>query len=600
MVKKNNSQNLVDLDQQGLLNSFKNYLRTQKEFKDYDFNGSSMNVLLELLAVNSFKNAFYLNMSFAERWFDSAQLRNSLLSHSKELNYLVRSSRSAKAKITVNFTATGETQPYIIQKGSQFSTLVKSKSLTFTIPETISVSSADTNFTFTTDIFEGIFTKDSYIFQTVNYTQRFRVTNKNVDTRSLTVTVFEDGSEIGDVYKLSGTLLDLKSTSKVFFLQTSETGHYEILFGDNVLGRQPAAGSLIVLDYRLSSGLEGNGAKTFSVDFDPTNANELTATPELEVIEAATNGDDEESNDSIRYYAPRHFQVQERAVINTDYEIILKSQFPEINSIAVFGGEEITPPRFGKVFISVDISDVDGLPDSKKTEYYNFIKERSMFSIDPLFIEPEILYISTNTKVRYNINITSSSLNRIKALVENTILDYNKNVLNDFNVTLRYSVLSSLIDQSDESIISNITGIEAYKIVKPKLGIDQNIIVDFAFPIRNDIPKQTDVYSISDIKAVRSSQFTYKGFAVNIEDDSNGILRIVKAEGNQKLKIIDIGTVDYASGILKVNGLNIEKFENRGIKFYVTPVDLDVSCMRNNIMMIQAEDVLVNVEAFRI
>lgn len=599
-MAKNSSQNLIDLDQQGLLNSFKAYLKTQKEFKDYDFNGSSMNVLLDLMAVNSFKNAFYLNMSFAERWFDSAQLRTSLLSHSKELNYLPRSVRSAMANVKITFTASGESQPYVIQKGSQFSSLVKSKSMTFTIPETISVSSADENFEFTTDIYEGVYSKDSYIFQSVDYTQRFRITNKNVDTRSLTVTVFEDGDEIGDVYKISTTLLDLNAASKVFFLQTSETGNYEILFGDNVLGRQPKANSIIVLDYRISLGLEGNGAKSFSVDFDPTSANELTSTPILEVIEAARNGESEETNDSIRYYAPRHFQVQERAVIATDYEIILKTQFPEINSIAVFGGEDLNPPQFGKVYISVDISDVDGLPDSKKTEYYNFIKKRSMFSIDPAFIEPEILNIAINSKVRYNINITSSSINRIKALVENAVLDYNKNSLNDFNVILRYSTLSTLIDDADESIISNILKIEAYKTIVPVLSTDQSFVIDYNFAIQNDIPKQTDSYSALDIKAVRSSNFRLNGTDVNIEDDGNGTLRIVKTENETKLKIIDIGSVDYATGRIKINNLNIERYEGNGIKIYVSPVDPDIACMQNNIMIVRPEDVLVNVEAFRI
>lgn len=592
-LTKNNSINLVDLDQQGLLNSFKAYMRTQDEFKDYDFNGSSLSVLMELMAMNSFKNAFYLNMSFSERWLDSAQLRSSLFSTAKELNYLPRSSRSAVARVRIDFTATGESQPYVLQKGVPFSTLFKSKSYTFTLPETVSLASADTNFSLTADIYEGVFLQDSYVFQDSDFTQRFKLTNKNIDTRSLTVTVFEDGSQIGTPYKLSRTLLGLDQNSKVFFLQTSETDNYEIYFGDSVIGRKPKNNSIIVLEYRVSSGSAANGAKTFSVDFDPTNANELTGTPTLEVIEAAHNGEEAENNESIRYYAPRHFQVQERAVIGTDYEILLKEEFPEINSIAVFGGEELDPPQFGKVFISIDINNVDGLPDSKKTEYANFLSTRSMFSIIPRFIEPEILNLAVKTVVRYNINVTTNTDNRIIALVQAAIDSYNIDNLNDFNVTLRNSTLIDAINHADDSIISNITTVTAYKKAHPKLGIPQAIIINYGVTIENDLPQQSDFYADSDRKAVWSSEFMYKQDVVNIEDDGNGILRIVKSEGTNKRKILNIGTVNYDKGIINIPDITVDGFLGDAIRFYISPVDPDIFCKNNNIMTILPEDITV-------
>lgn len=590
-IKKNNSINLIDLDHQGLVNSFKSYLKNQEEFKDYDFNSSSLNVLLDILGMNTFKNMFYLNMAFSERFLDSAQLRSSLFSRAKELNYLPRSKRSAIAKIKVTFSATGDSQPYVIKKGSQFSTLIKSKSYTFTIPQTLTISSVNNDFSFETDIYEGIFLKESFIFKEENNLSRFKISNENIDTRSLNVTVFEDGSEVGDIYNLSNSLLGLNKNSKVFFLQTSETGKYEIYFGDNVVGYQPKNNSLIILDYRITEGVDGNGAKTFSVDFDPTSKNELLSTPELEVIEASKNGEEEETNESIKYYAPRQFQTQERAVVVTDYEILLKNQFPEINSITVFGGENLNPPQFSKVFVSVDIKEIDGLPDSKKQEYFNFLRKRSMFPTIPEFIEPEQIFISLNCLIKYNLNITENNNNRIKNIVESIIDTYNKEKLNDFNVTFRTSELIKLITTEESSIISINLIPEIYKKINPELNKNQNFTINFDFSLLNNLAKQNDVYPISDKTAVKSSEFIFNGSTATIEDDSDGRLRIISTENNLKRKIVDIGSVNYDTGVVKIENLNVSSYFGNGIKILVSPDDIDVVCKNNNIMSILPEDV---------
>lgn len=598
MATKNNSTiNLIDLDQQSLKNDLRNYLRGQDQFKDYDFKGSSMNVLLDLLSYNTFKNAFYLNMAFSERWLDSAQLQSSIFSHAKDVNYLPRSVRSAKAKVRINFEASGDNQPYIIQKGSQFSTIVKSKSLTFTIPETIILSSADTKFEFTADIYEGIYVKESYVM--TSGTQRFRISNKNIDTQSLSVVVFEDNSTEGDLYKQATTLLDLDETSKVFFIQTSEIGNYEIVFGDNIVGKKPKTNSIVVLDYRISLGLEGNGAKTFSVDFDPTNSNELLSTPELEVIEASSNGADAETNDSIKYYAPRHYQVQERTVVADDYAVSLKQAFPEINAVSVFGGEELTPPIFGKVFISIDIKNIDGLPPTKLTEYYNYLKKRAPFSITPSFIEPEIIYLNIDTLVRYNINITTNTINRMKAIITDTILKYNETELNDFNVKFRNSFFSKLIDDSDLSIVSNITKVAAYKKINPKLNMVNNFTIDFGFSIVNNLPQQAQIYPIDDLRAVFSSLFVFQNQLCTIEDDGNGILRIVRTSENNKISLVNVGTVDYTSGRININNFNISSYDDNGIKLFVIPEDNDIIATKNNIMLIEPNDITLTIETIR-
>ena len=595
----NSSLNLVGLDFDTLKNDFKNFLRSQDTFKDYDFEGSNISVLMDLLAYNTYKNAFYLNMAVSEAFLDSSQLEASVLSHSKELNYVPRSSRSSRSKIRVDFQASGDTQPYVIEKGSSFTSTLKNDSYTFTIPESIAVSSANTTFSYETYIYEGIYLKESFIVDYNQDIQRFIASNINIDTESLTVTVYEDGSDLGESYSLSSTLLDLNSTSKVFFLQASDLGNYEVIFGDSIIGKKPKDRSIIILDYRISKGSVANGSKEFSINSDPTNG-ELLETPEITVLEESIGGLEKESLNSIKYYAPRHFQIQERAITPSDYEIILKTKFPEINTISVYGGEEVDPPRFGKVFIAIDVSDVEGIPENRKNEYYAFIKKRSPLSIDPIIIEPIFTYISVASRVRYNVNISKSTPERLKALVTQSITNYNTEYLNDFNTTLRYSKFNSTIDNSDTSIVSNLTELQIYKKLKPQIGVGQNINIDFNVSLVNDLPELLDQHSAFDRHTIGSSLFSYNGIECVIEDNGSGILRIVQPAANLHKKIIDIGTVNYDTGTISLINFNIDSYEGNELKIYAKSRDSDISVGKNTILVIEPSEIKVTIESVRV
>lgn len=589
----NSSLNLVDLDFASLKSSLTNYLRSQSQFADYDFDGASINVLLELLALNTNKIAFLQNMTNAEGHLDSAQLRNSILSKAKELNYTPRSTRSAKAKIRVSFDATGESQPYIIEKGSQISTFIKGQSFVFSIPETITVASGNNSFTFDSEIYEGVYNKDGYIFQAGVENQRFKITNKNVDTSSITVVVYEDGDQVGQVYTNAVSMLGLTEFSKVFFLQTNQTGHYEIFFGDNIIGRQPKTNSTIIIDYRISNGPLGNGARQFSVDFDPTGYSQLTSTPEVVVLETASNGAEMETDESIKYYAPRHYQVQERAVVDTDYQILLKRQFPELNAVAVYGGETVDPPLFGKVIIAVDIANVDGLPDSKKNEYTAFISKRMVGPIRPIFKSAEFTYFVVYGNIRYNLNITAASINRINTLVSDTITSYNQKYLDDFNSTLRLSSLTSLIDQSDPSIISNQLVVDIYKKINPTLNVDQQILIDFGTELDSN-----DRHQYSNYSTIYSTVFTYKGQLVTLVDDQEGNVYINDSVRNKN--ITKIGTVNYTTGSITLSKFNIDDYQGSAIKLFAVPKDKDISSTMNNILTIEADQIHLTIEPLRI
>ena len=596
----NNSINLVDLDHNTLKDSLISYLRTQYQFKDYDFTGSNINVLLDILSHNTFKNAFFLNMVASEAFLDSAQMKNSILSHAKELNYTPRSKRSSMASVNVTFEANGYNQPYIIPKGSTFTSIVKNDLFIFSTDETITVSSANSLFSFNANIYEGSYFQDSYIYNDGIEFPKFKITNKEIDTTSLTVIVYEDNAEIGENYALSTTLLGLNEQSKVFFLQASQNGYYEVVFGDGILGKKPKNNSIITLDYRVSKGKITNGAKQFSINFDPTNPyEELESDVEVTTVSIAQNGDDEETIESVRFYAPRHFQVQERAVTYSDYEILLKTQFPEINTLSVYGGEDVNPPQFGKVFVAIDISNIDGLPDFKKNEYYNFLKTRSPLSIEPIFIEPDFLYYRLYSNVKYNLNTTTTSAETIKSLVTSVINNYNNIYLNDFNTTIRYSKLITDIDDAYSSIISNDTEIDVYKKIDVLLGQTNNYVINFDMPLKNDLPKKSTKHLISDEYTLRSSIFTYSGRRVILEDDGDGIVKITKFDKLYNTFTINAGTVNYDTGEIKLNNFLIDTFEGTSFKIYVKPRYKDISSTKKTILTLEPSELYITVEAVR-
>ena len=613
-MASNSSLNLVNLDFDLMKGSLATFLKTQDQFKDYNFDGSAMNVLLDVLSYNTFKNAFYLNMIHSEGFLDSAQLQDSVYSHAKELNYLPRSSKSSVANVTISFTADNAGQPYFIRKGETFSAIVNQESYTFSIATDQILTSSSNNFSATFDIYEGLYTTDSYIFSASNSVQRFKLTNKEVDTDSLTVLVYENGDTNPTTYSRATTLLDLTEKSTVYFIQPSSGGGYEILFGDGILGVMPADGSVIVLDYRVSSGSIANGARGFTPNFDPTGSGAVTSVISVSVNPYtnttsgtySVNGAEAESLDSIRYYAPRHFQTQERAVTSGDYEILLKTKFPEIGAISVYGGEDANPPRYGKVFVAIDIKNVDGLPDSKKNEYYSFLKSRSPLSIDPIFIEPAFTFVQVNSKVRYNINTTTRTSQNILAATTLKINEYAETNLNNFNSKLRYSKLIQSIDSVDTSIVSNETDLVLYKKLNPILDKGQNFILNFNMPLQetdyvNESSNAAGAMShkIRVNRTVSSSAFNFAGDKCVIEDDGTGTLRIVKTVANYHYVVKNIGSVNYATGEIRLNNLNIAAYDGSALKIYVKTRDKDIMGSKNEVMSVESDEINVTVEAIR-
>jgi hypothetical protein len=318
------------------------------------------------------------------------------------------------------------------------------------------------------------------------------------------------------------------------------------------------------------------------------------------VNQAASGGAVSETLDSIKFNAPRAFTTQERVVTARDYKTLLTNQFTEINDVSAFGGEEFNPPRFGKVVIAVDLKTTDELPPSRTREYSSFIKQRSPLSIDPVFVKPEYTYVKVNSKVRYNINQTQLTPNDIKFIVQSAILNYNTNVLNGFNKTLRYSRLLADIDSSQISIISNDTEVLASKTILPTAGLTASYDVDFGVQLRDDIANLSESHPDNEISIISSSPFIFNGIECFIEDNGDGLLGIAAQEGNSHIRIQDIGTVNYETGYIQISNFTPQALINNRIEIFARTFDLDIKSERRTILSIRPEDITVEVEQVRI
>lgn len=622
----NSSIVLTQLDFDSYKDSLKTFLKAQDRFKDYDFDGSNLSVLLDVLSYNTYQNAFYLNMISNEMFLDSAKLRDSVVSHAKELNYLPRSFRSSSAVIQLVITSSDASKrSIVIPKGTSFTSRVDDFTYNFSTTENYVITNrtpSGSNFVYESEairVYEGNYLSDTY---TVNYANPliYKISNKRVDLESVLVTVFEDNGTTVQTYRRATSLFGHDGNSKVFFLQPGIGDTYEVVFGDGVVGRKPKNNSVCIIEYRTCSGELPNGAfrfiNTARIDNEPNIV--------IETITAAADGAVAEDLSSIKYNAPRAFTTQERAVTSEDYENLLKANFPEINAVVAYGGEDANPPQFGRIFLSIDLDEVDGLPKIKEAEYKKFLRSRSSVAIEPLFVSPDYTYLYVNTNIKYNINLTGLNPEDIRTNVIDSILTHASVNLNNFGRTLRYSRFIRDVDAAENSIISNETQVELIKYLTPVLSTTvtstptstsgslvslatsgvvssgQNVTIDFKNPLRNDVPGKGAEHLIGDIHVVSSSTFTYNGLPnCRLEDNGDGIMRIINTSGTQHRTILDIGTVDYDTGIVRINNFNITNYTGTSLKIYAKPRNLDITSSQNVILNILENDVDVTIEQIR-
>jgi hypothetical protein len=594
----NSSLVLTQLDFNSYKESLKTYLMGQDSFKDYDFDSSNINVLLDILSYNSYLNGFYLNMIGNEMFLDSAKLRDSVVSHAKELNYLPRSFGSAEAAIQLTVTPTDSTtQSIVVPKGTIFQTRVDDYNYAFTTNENVVITNSN-NGVFTSDaitVYEGNYLSETYM---VNYNNPlvFKINNKTVDISSIGVTIIEDNGSQTLTYSRATSLFGYDGSSKVFFVQPATGDKYEIVFGDGVIGRKPKNNAIVVIEYRVCNGELPNGA----FKFVNTGRIDNHANVSVRTVTAAHDGSVAEDMNSIKYNAPRAFTTQERAITAEDYENLLKINYAEINAVTAYGGEEASPPQYGRIFVSVDLNGVDGLPKIKESEYKRFLKSRASVAMEPIFISPDYIYLKVSSNVKYNINKTGLNPEDVRTYVIAAIQSHAATNLNNFARTLRYSRLVNDIDNAESSIISNETDVQLVKYITPSLNISQNLTIDFKAALTSSVPALSDEHPVADMHSISSTTFSYDGISSCVlEDDGDGIVRIVTTTGNSHKKIIDVGKVDYDTGIVSINNFKISQFTGTSLKIYGVPRYKDIASTQNVILNVVESDINITIEQIR-
>lgn len=586
---------ITDLDFASIKNSLKNYLKSQTQFKDYNFEGSNLNALLDVLAFNSYQNNFYTNMAINEMFLDTAVLKNSIVSHAKELNYLPRSRKSAKAVINVNvFSETLNTETYTIPQYSVFSSTYLGQNFTFITDKSYIARriAANTYQADNVEIFEGqiltSFQREGFIVDD-DGNLRVYLSNDNADIDTLEVFVNAEATDDLNVFTYAKDIFGVEADSKVFYVEPYFDNRYSVYFGNDIYGVQPKEFEDVRVKYRITSGEEANGASAFTATFLENGT--ITCT----TVTAAAGGAERESLESIRFNAPKSLQIQERAITSTDYEILLKQKFPTIKAVAAYSGDQLDPPQFGKVAVSVFLNDSTQLISSTlANSYIEYLQGRSPIGIEPIFVQTKYVYADLEIQAYYTNKFLDKSTDELETLIRAQVQSYSDLYLEDFNKTFRASNLSTQIDSIDTAILSN--DIIAMPIIEyaPILNIAANPVFKFEAELIKPYPFDEEA-GFRDYKpAIQSNEFDINGACVYIQDDGLGNIQIITSDiTNPQIVRKDAGTVNYETGEVKLIKFVVESYTGTGIKIKARVKSSDIEAPQGRVFILRDQDVKV-------
>ena len=587
-----------ELDFDAIKSNIKAYLEGQSQFSDYDFEGSSLSVLLDILAYNTHYNALYTNLAVNESFLDSASKRSSVVSRAKEIGYIPHSATGATAKVNIVVSNTTTTPASLtIPKNQPFSATVDGTTYNFYNTSAAVGTLSGSTYTFTdVEIKEGTPLEFKY---TVADGVRFLIPNEDVDLSTVTVRVQENASSATfDTFIREEELLELDGTSKVFFVKEIEGQLYELEFGNDTIGKGLANGNVVTIAYMTTNKDAANGARVFSYQ----GATLLGGTAAVTTTMAATGGTDIEDIESIRYNAPRHYTAQNRAVTVEDYKSTIFRSYPEAQTINVWGGEDNVPPQYGKVFISIKPKTTTALTAGQKELIVTeILKNKNVVSITPEIVDPEYIDIEITSTVYYNPRLTTRALSDIKDLVIDTIQTYNEDHLESFVGVYKHSNLSALIDQTEDSIVSNITTVKLHREVSVAYNLNTTYEINLGNPI---------YYSAVPEQSVSSHGFFIPGYTqtMYLEDSPSttghtGVFKMYYIENDIKTYVRTFGEINYDTGYMKLNELTISGIdteESPTFDLIIKPQSNDVVSIRNQLVQIRDEDIYVNVVADKV
>lgn len=580
---------VAELDFDLIKENLKEFLRSKPEFTDYEFEGSALSVLIDLLSYNTHYNAVIGNMLIQELYLDTAVKKQSLALIAKRLGYLPKSYRAPRAVVNLEVFPFDQPQTLTLGKNAKFSTRLNyTDNAFFSTRSAVTINrSIDGRYIFENlEIFEG----DSVSFKYVvsdPATQKFEIPSKIVDTSLVRVYVQDSfGGTTVEEWKNFNTLIDIKADTRAFFIKLNESLNYEIYFGDDVIGKSIVAGNVVILDYVTTNGPIANNASIFSFN-DSVNGYTNTV---VTTVTAAYGGAIAESNDSIRRNAQNNVLLQNRAVTESDYITIINQILP-VDTVAVYGGETMSPPQYGKIFISVkQIGTTTPLLQSQKDSIVTELKRRSMMSLVHEFVDPRYTYMVIDTRIKFDPTKTASTTDTLSTLIFNNIKSYGTTNLNTFNSSFEYSDLVGYIDDIDRSIISNDTMIRLRKEANFIYNADNIYVFDFSAPLKQSNSKEQNIKS----NAFRNQDFPDVDMYL---DDLDGVIRFYKLSFNQKVVMVEnAGTVDYATGKIQFN-LNAYTVGYDKLSIEAVPSNRTILPSRNNIITLADQDIKINIVA---
>ena len=584
-----------ELDFTQIKNNFKKYLQSQDYFKDFDYEGSTINALLDVLAYNTHYNSFYLNMVANEMFLESAVLRSSLISLSKLIGYKPRSRIGATANVNVIFSTDDSPNVLTIPKKTKFFTSLNGVNYTFVTENSYtSINESGSNIITVPNVSlkEGEPLTYTFTANTSDDSQRFILPNLGIDSQTIEVQIQESVTDTRrSQYTLASDLFQIGSTSNVFFIEETTDFYHEIRFGDNVLGRKPKTGNIVIVNYNICSGVLANDANSFFSIGSVSGYDTITITTN----DRSRGGSDEESLESIRFNAPKNYSTQNRAVTTEDYRSIIQRDYPGADSVVVFGGEDAVPPQFGKVFVGLRPKSGLILSSSVKERIKNdILKKYNVASITPEFIDIDYMNIVLSTTVKFNSSLTSRSIQTLRNLISNSISNFSSTQIESFNKIFRISTLQRYIDNTDSSILGNDTKIKLKKELFPTIGNSRDYYVNFNNTLYHPYAGflgtiSSSIFSILD-------EFDTQRDNCRIENNENVLVIYNIVNGQKVIRIADAGSVDFLTGRLELVNFNPISITGNNLSIFAMPDNNDLETKNEQILLINSNDVTIEMD----
>ena len=581
---------VTELDFDDIKTNLKTFMRNQNEFTDYDFEGSGINALLDVLAYNTHYLAMNVNMAANEMFLDSASIRSTVVSHAKTLGYTPSSARAPSATVNVTLNNFGALTTATIPSNTVFTSTIDDVSYQFRTIAEFTATATNGVLSFSNiPIYEGTMVKNRYVVDTKNVDQKFKLTNNRADTTTLTVKVFPDASSSSfTTFNLATDITQVGSNSDVYFLQEGDGGMFEIYFGDGIVGKAVSDNNIVVLEYIVTNKTKANGAKNFTTAATISGITDVTTA----TISAASGGSEPESIQSIKLNAPLDYAAQGRAVTPEDYKSIIPKVYPNTKSVQVWGGEDNSTAVFGRVYISLVPTSGSITASAKETIISDLKNTYTIASVTPVIVDPVTTFIRLNVVFKYNSKQTTKTSETLVSNVRASLTNYDTDNLQKFDNIFRHSQVTGLIDDTDESILSNITTVQLSQFLTPTLNSTTKYEIEF----NNALYNPHSGHNTDGGGILSSTGFKISGDAneMFLDDDGNGNVRLYYfTDGTTKTyKDSTAGVVDYTSGKIELTALNITSVSSvdgaasSKIRIVVTPNSTDVVAVRNQILQI--------------